>query len=99
LRTGHLPEAEAALKEAIAIRTGHTAADHPAFGVLYLYYSETLLAEHRDREALPQAEAADRILSAAAAATPALNEYATESAQVLAGLRGRLGIGPSKPHS
>jgi len=97
LRTGHLAEAEAALKEAIAIRTGQTAADHPVFGLLDLYYTETLVAEHRDREALSHAENADRILSSAAAAAPALNEYATESAEVLAGLRERLRIDSSKP--
>ncbi|MGC2162986.1 MAG: serine/threonine-protein kinase [Silvibacterium sp.] len=92
LKTGHLPEAEAAVKEAIAIRTGQTAPTHPVFGSLHLIYAEILIAEHRDREALPHAELANQIMSQAVVNAPGLHEYAVEAAQVLAGLRARLAV-------
>jgi serine/threonine protein kinase/tetratricopeptide (TPR) repeat protein len=103
LKTGRLPQAEAAVKEAIAIRVGKTDPNHPVFGALYLLYAEILVAEHRDGEALPQAKAADRILKAAIANTPTLKEYfkdySLESAQILANLHAREAANSSPHHS
>jgi serine/threonine-protein kinase len=98
LKTGHLVQAEASVKEAIAIRTGKTAPTHPALGALYLLYAEVLVAEHREREALPQAESANRIFQAAVASAPALRDYAAESAQVLGDIQRRLGSNVVQHH-
>jgi len=87
LKTGHLIQAEAAVKEATSIRMSQTDPNHPVIGALDLLYAEILAAEHREREALPLAESADRIFEAAVASAPGLKDYAAESSQVLADLK------------
>jgi serine/threonine protein kinase len=99
LKAGRLPEAEAAVKEAIAIRARQSAPTHPVMGALDLLYAEILAGEHRYPEALPQAEAAKRILSAAAVEAPTLRSYVVECDQTLGEIEAHLGVETRKPLS
>jgi serine/threonine protein kinase len=90
LKAGRFREAEAAVKEAIAIRARQSSPTHPVMGVLDLIYAEVLAGEDRYREALPQAEAAKRILAPAAAAAPTLRSYVVECDQTLSDIQGHL---------
>jgi hypothetical protein len=61
--TGHFAEAEQAAKEMVDVQTGKVAPTDRRFGASHLLWAEALAGEHRDQEALPHAQIADKLLA------------------------------------
>ena len=60
--TGHFQDGEKVAGEMVAVQTGKVASTDRRFGASHLLWAEALAGQHRDREALPHAEIADRLL-------------------------------------
>jgi hypothetical protein len=87
--TGHFEDAEAAVKEAIAVQTGKIAPTDRRFGALDWLWARALVGEHRYRDALPHAENADRLL-VSSAVSPGAKKTAAEAHQLLLDIQSHL---------
>jgi len=89
VETGHYKEAERMATEMVSVQEGKVAPTDRRFGASHLLWAQALVGEHRDREALPHAQIADRLLSANAVSVGA-KLMGTEAHQVLMGIKLRL---------
>src|ERR1035441_9036769 len=64
VETGHYNEAEKVASEMVAIQEGKVAPTDRRFGASHLLWARALIGQHRDQEALPHAEVADKLLAA-----------------------------------
>jgi hypothetical protein len=63
VETGHFEEGDKASRELIAVQEGKVAPTDRRMGASHLLLAQALVGEHRDREALPHAEIADKLLA------------------------------------
>ena len=61
--TGHFKDGEKVATELVAVQTGRVAPTDRRFGASHLLWGQALFGQHRDQEALPHAEIADRLLA------------------------------------
>jgi serine/threonine protein kinase/tetratricopeptide (TPR) repeat protein len=89
VQTGHFEDAEKSARELVEIQTGKVAPTDRRFGASHLIWAEALVGQHRDREALPHAEIADKLL-AAGAISPGAKRMGAEAHQLLAQIQSSL---------
>ncbi len=92
LATANFPEAEAIAQEGIALMTPKdTSPTLRAFGVFHFLWAKALVGQHRDQEALPHAEIADKSLHnrAATGISPRAKRIDAEERQLLVELQAR----------
>jgi eukaryotic-like serine/threonine-protein kinase len=63
VETGHFLEGEKFAKELVAVQEGKVAPTDRRFGASHMLWAEALAGQHRDQEALPHAEIADKLLA------------------------------------
>ena len=66
VETGHFQEGEKAAVELVAVQEGKVAPTDRRFGASHMLWARALVGQHRDREALPHAEVADKLLAVGA---------------------------------
>lgn len=94
IATADYSGAEAIAREGIALMTaGNTSPTLRAIGIFQFLWAKALVGEHRDQEALPHAEIADRRLhtSGAIGKSPRARKIDAEERQLLVSLYARLG--------
>lgn len=89
VETGQFEDGEKTAKELIAVQEGKVAPTDRRFGASHLIWAEALVGQHRDQEALPHAEIADKLL-AAGAISPGAKRMGAEAHQLLLQIRSRL---------
>ena len=87
--TGQFQDGEKAAEELVAVQEGRVSPTDRRFGASHLLWARALVGQHRDREALPHAEIADRLLAVNAVSTGG-KQMGTEAHQLLVDIRGRL---------
>jgi tetratricopeptide (TPR) repeat protein len=85
LATGRYRDAETASQELLALLTGKVSPQERSLGTAHLVMAEALAGQHRDREALPHADAAVTIM-----APSAFSAYAHELNNEALSLQSRL---------
>lgn len=61
--TGQFQDGEKAAEELVAVQEGRVSPTDRRFGASHLLWARALVGQHRDKEALPHAEIADRLLA------------------------------------
>jgi serine/threonine-protein kinase len=89
VETGHFADGEKAAKELVAVQEGKVAPTDRRFGASHLVWARALVGQHRDREALPHAEIADKLL-AIGAVSPGAKQMGAEAHQVLLEIQSKL---------
>jgi hypothetical protein len=89
VETGRFVEGEKMAAELVAVQEGKVAPTDRRFGASHLLWAQALVGQHRDREALPHAEIADRLL-AIGAVSPGGKLMGAEAHQVLVDIQSRL---------
>ena len=89
VETGHYNEAEKVASEMVAIQEGKVAPTDRRFGASHLLWARALIGQHRDQEALPHAEVADKLLAANAVSSGG-KLMGVEAHQLLLSLQSRL---------
>ncbi|MGB6688027.1 MAG: serine/threonine-protein kinase [Terracidiphilus sp.] len=87
--TGHFEQGEKTAEEMVAVQEGKVAPTDRRFGASHLLWAEALVGQHRDRDALPHAQIADKLLAANAVSAGA-KLMGAEAHQVLSGIESRL---------
>jgi serine/threonine protein kinase/tetratricopeptide (TPR) repeat protein len=87
--TGHFDQGEKTAEEMVAVQEGKVAPTDRRFGASQLLWAEALVGEHRDKEALPHALIADKLLAANAVSAGA-KLMGAEAHQVLLAIQSRL---------
>jgi eukaryotic-like serine/threonine-protein kinase len=87
--TGHFEQGEKTAEEMVAVQAGKVAPTDRRFGASHLLWAEALVGQHRDRDALPHAQIADKLLAANAVSAGA-KLMGAEAHQVLSGIESRL---------
>jgi len=88
VETGHFEEAEKGAKEMNAVQAGKVAPEDRRFGATHLIWAQALVGQHKYEEALPHAEAADKLL--AKAVSPGAKAMGAEAHQVLLDIQAKL---------
>ncbi|MGB7546475.1 MAG: protein kinase [Terracidiphilus sp.] len=86
--TGHFQDGEKVAGELVAVQAGRVAPTDRRFGASHLLWAQALAGQHRDQEALPHAEIADRLL--ANAVSPGAKLMGAEAHQLLVNIQSRL---------
>jgi serine/threonine-protein kinase len=89
VETGHFEQGEKVAAELVAVQEGKVAPTDRRFGASHLLWAQALVGQHRDREALPHAEIADKLL-AMGAVSPGGKLMGAEAHQVLVEIQSRL---------
>jgi serine/threonine-protein kinase len=89
VETGHFPEGEKAARELVAVQEGKVAPTDRRFGASHLIWARALAGQHRDQEALPHAEIADKLLSTGSISAGA-KQMSAEAHQLLLDIPARL---------
>jgi serine/threonine protein kinase/tetratricopeptide (TPR) repeat protein len=89
VETGRFQDGEKAAQELVAVQEGKVAPTDRRFGASHLLWAQALVGQHRDQEALPHAEIADKLL-AANAVSPGAKLVGSEAHQLLLGIQSRL---------
>ena len=89
VETGKFEQAEKSAEELVAVQEGKVAPTDRRFGASHLLWAEALVGEHRDRDALPHALIADKLLAANAISVGA-KLLGAEAREVLSGIQSRL---------
>ena len=89
VETGKFEQGEKSAEELVAVQEGKVAPTDRRFGASHLLWAEALVGEHRDRDALPHALIADKLLAANALSVGA-KLMGSEAHQVLSGIQSRL---------
>ncbi len=87
--TGRFEDGEKAAREMLAVQEGKIAPTDRRMGASQMLLAEALVGEHRDQDALPHAEIADRLLALNAVSAGA-KLMTAEARQVLVGIQTRL---------
>ena len=82
-------DGEKAAKELVSVQEGKVAPTDRRFGASHLIWAQALVGEHRDQEALPHAEIADKLL-AANAVSPGAKLMGAQAHQLLVEIEARL---------
>jgi serine/threonine-protein kinase len=89
IETGHYKEGEKAAAEMVSVQEGKIAPTDRRIGASHLLWAQALVGEHRDQEALPHAQIADKLLAANAISAGA-KQMGAEAHHVLLGIQSRL---------
>ena len=89
VETGKFEQGEKSAEKLVAVQDGKVAPTDRRFGASHLLWAEALVGEHRDRDALPHALIADKLLAANALSVGA-KLMSAEARQVLSGIQSRL---------
>ena len=89
VETGRFEQGEKVAAELVAVQEGKVAPTDRRFGASHLLWAQALVGQHRDREALPHAKIADKLLSMGAV-SPGGKLMGAEAHQVLVGIQSRL---------
>ena len=89
IETGHFQDGEKAAQELVAVQEGKVAPTDRRFGASHLLWAQALVGEHRDQEALPHAEIADKLLATNAVSAGA-KLASSEAHQLLVNIQSRL---------
>jgi serine/threonine-protein kinase len=87
--TGQFHDGEKAAEELIAVQEGKVSPTDRRIGASHLLWARALVGQHRDKEALPHAEIADRLLEVNAVSIGG-KQMGTEAHELLVGIQGRL---------
>jgi eukaryotic-like serine/threonine-protein kinase len=82
--TGRYSEAEKAAKTLVELQEGKVVSTDRRLGVAHLFWARALVAQHRDEEAIPHAEIADRLPDG-----PNTKQLKSEAHQLLLDIRSR----------
>jgi serine/threonine-protein kinase len=89
VETGHFEQGEKVAAELVAVQEGKVAPTDRRFGASHLLWAQALVGQHRDREALPHAEIADKLLAMGAVSAGG-KLMGAEAHQVLVDIQSRL---------
>ena len=87
--TGQFQEGEKTAEELVAVQEGKVSSTDRRIGASHLLWARALVGQHRDKEALPHAEIADRLLAVNAVSAGG-KQMSAEAHQLLADIRARL---------